>query len=435
MNDTSWNIVIVDDDPSVCQILFNNLTKNGYNCRTASGAEDALALIYENCPDVVITDVRMPPGMNGIELLYEIKKLDEEIGVIIITAFADIESVVTALEAGANDYVIKPFFNLDEISICVARALDWRRLKLENREYRLNLEKNINLFKQGIDTISTESIRCKTLESELEQSKKQIITLSKVNKELEKTNQRLEKTDNIFSKMQDNNLNIVELIDEYREFCKTTAHSLKGEFMHIGMSAKELLRKTGTSLERKEEYDIIMRSIGYCQVSLRRLMDYFGMGKPPKETIEILELIRNTEMLAKPRLPSNIKLKTLINLNNIKGKTISTNAVQITGILMELIQNAVNALRVKGGIIEFKFNKEGENVVISVKDDGPGIPKEVRKDLLKKQVPSKGGLGLGLFLSNKVVNELGGKLNLRSSFKQGTKFTILLPIADSKEGS
>lgn len=158
---SDWNILVVDDDSSVRDILMQKLRIDGYNCNDADCAEAALKMLHLSCPDVVITDIKMP-GMNGIDLLRKIKKLEEEIGVIIITAYADISSVITALEAGANDYVIKPFFNLDEISICVNRALEWRKLKLDNREYQLNLEKKVatqaerirNLFMNSIKALS-----------------------------------------------------------------------------------------------------------------------------------------------------------------------------------------------------------------------------------------------------------------------------------------
>jgi len=158
---SNWNILIVDDDFSVRDVLLQKLKLDGYNCSGADCAENALDLVWESNPDVVITDIRMP-GMDGIELLRRIKQFEEGIGVIIITAYADIDSVITALEAGANDYVIKPFFNLDEISICVNRALEWRKLKLENREHQFNLEKKVatqserirNLFMNSIKALS-----------------------------------------------------------------------------------------------------------------------------------------------------------------------------------------------------------------------------------------------------------------------------------------
>jgi putative nucleotidyltransferase with HDIG domain len=159
INKDNWKILIVDDDFSVRDILLQKLNKDGYNFTIeVDCAEKALEQLHTSCPDVVITDIKMP-GMNGIQLLQKIKELDENIGVIIITAHADIESVIHALEAGANDYVIKPFFNLDEISIRVSRALEWRKLKLENREYQLNLEKKVTIQAERIRNLFMNSIK------------------------------------------------------------------------------------------------------------------------------------------------------------------------------------------------------------------------------------------------------------------------------------
>ncbi len=158
-NKNAWNILVVDDDASVSDVLIQKLKIDGYNCTEADCAEKALELLQKGChPDVIITDIKMP-GMDGIDLLRKIKKVEEEIGVVIITAHADIESVITSLAAGANDYIIKPFFNLDEISICVNRALEWRKLKLENREYQLNLEKKVGAQSERIRYLFMNSIK------------------------------------------------------------------------------------------------------------------------------------------------------------------------------------------------------------------------------------------------------------------------------------
>ena len=73
-------------------------------------------------------------------------------------------------------------------------------------------------------------------------------------------------------------------------------------------------------------------------------------------------------------------------------------------------------------------------VIISVKDDGPGFPANLRKKILKEQVPSKSGLGLGLFLINKVISEFGGELDLKTGAGKGTTFKIAFStIEDKKE--
>jgi signal transduction histidine kinase len=109
------------------------------------------------------------------------------------------------------------------------------------------------------------------------------------------------------------------------------------------------------------------------------------------------------------------------------------NVEQLMEVLLELIRNATNALHEKDGTIELKLEEKDGKIVISVKDDGPEIPLELRKYIFKKQVSSKSGLGLGLFLCNKVVSALGGEINFQTSSEEGTVFTVLLPIASDKK--
>jgi signal transduction histidine kinase len=189
----------------------------------------------------------------------------------------------------------------------------------------------------------------------------------------------------------------------------------------------------GNSSDIQEECDMIARSIQYSQILLRRLLDYLDTGQPRLELIDTLVLLKRVELLARPRLSSNIQLKVTID-HSIKQRTVSANFEQLMGVLLELVYNAASALRDKGGSIELYFEERDREIAIFVNDDGPGIPGELRKKLFKKQVPSKEGLGLGLFLCNKVVNALGGKLSMQTSSEEGTTFTILLPIAgDEKE--
>ena len=80
-------------------------------------------------------------------------------------------------------------------------------------------------------------------------------------------------------------------------------------------------------------------------------------------------------------------------------------------------------------MIKLKLTKGEDGIIIHVKDDGPGIPETIKDNLFKGQVASQSGLGLGLFLSEKMLKTLGGLLQLQTSRKRGTTFTILLPTA------
>jgi DNA-binding response OmpR family regulator len=100
-------ILIVDDEPDVCNMLEKFLTIKGYEVYTALSGEEALALVKKERPHIVLLDIRMPE-MDGIECLERIKKIDKEVGVIMITAIKQEDVGKRAMELGAYDYITKP---------------------------------------------------------------------------------------------------------------------------------------------------------------------------------------------------------------------------------------------------------------------------------------------------------------------------------------
>lgn len=104
----SLSLLVVDDEYNLRNLLERFLKKNGHIVFTAENAKTALDLVEKHHVDIVISDIKMP-DMNGIELLKAIKKLDDTIQVIMITAYATVETAVEAMKAGASDYVMKPF--------------------------------------------------------------------------------------------------------------------------------------------------------------------------------------------------------------------------------------------------------------------------------------------------------------------------------------
>jgi len=111
-----------------------SLVEAGYTVRTASSGEDGLRLFEQEAGDAVVTDITMP-GMGGMEVLARIREKDEQLPVIVITAYGTIESAVEAMKKGAFDYITKPF-NRDELRMTLEKALTLRRLQRENLELR-----------------------------------------------------------------------------------------------------------------------------------------------------------------------------------------------------------------------------------------------------------------------------------------------------------
>ncbi len=133
------NILIVEDEELMRSILRQLL--EGEDCRvfTADSAENALAIFSSNEIAVTLTDIKMS-GMDGIELLDQIKTIDDEAIVIIMTAYSSVDSAIAALRNGAYDYITKPFVNEDLLQT-VRNAIRTKELKSENRALRRELKR------------------------------------------------------------------------------------------------------------------------------------------------------------------------------------------------------------------------------------------------------------------------------------------------------
>ena len=140
---TKKTILLADDDVNLRRVLEFQLTEAGYNVKAASDGAEALELFTHNDIDSVITDLRMP-NLSGLELLSKIKAASSETPVIVITAFGEVETAVTAMKAGAFDYVNKPF-NRDEILLALERALSFSQTKNENRQLRALVDREFRL--------------------------------------------------------------------------------------------------------------------------------------------------------------------------------------------------------------------------------------------------------------------------------------------------
>ena len=135
-------ILIADDEEDIRELLGDFLSSEGYECVLAHDAFDALKRFTgEDDFDLIMSDIRMP-GKSGLELLDDIKKIDEDVIVVMISAVKDIESAIAAMSKGAYDYVAKPF-KLNEVALIAKKAIEKRRLILENKEYQRELERRV----------------------------------------------------------------------------------------------------------------------------------------------------------------------------------------------------------------------------------------------------------------------------------------------------
>lgn len=127
-------VLVVDDKEILRDSVAVALRRPGFAVVSAGDAASALEVIARKRPDVVVTDLKMP-GMTGIELIERIREVDEDLPIILMTAYGTIETAVRALKLGAFDYITKPFEG-DELVVSVKRAVEHARLKRENEVLR-----------------------------------------------------------------------------------------------------------------------------------------------------------------------------------------------------------------------------------------------------------------------------------------------------------
>ncbi|MGA1864230.1 MAG: sigma-54-dependent transcriptional regulator [bacterium] len=138
------SILIIDDEKSMCEFLSIMLKREGYRVQFATDPQAGLRLAQKDIFDLAIIDIRMP-GMDGLGVLKEIKKISPETAVIMITAYASTKTAVQAIKEGAYDYLTKPFKNNDEIRLVVNNAIEKKRLQEENVILRRELSTKYRL--------------------------------------------------------------------------------------------------------------------------------------------------------------------------------------------------------------------------------------------------------------------------------------------------
>lgn len=141
--DREMQILVVDDEESIRTVMSHVLSDEGYHVTAVPSAEEALELFCRTPFPVLIADIRLE-GMDGIELLKKVKEVHPDTQVIIITSYGSMESAIEAMRHGAYDYLLKPFENIDQISFAVRKAVESRRLAMENVKLTKALEEKVN---------------------------------------------------------------------------------------------------------------------------------------------------------------------------------------------------------------------------------------------------------------------------------------------------
>ena len=365
-------ILLVDDEPDIRDVLSLSLSDMGYHVYEAENGDEALRIFKDVQPAMVMTDIKMP-GMDGIELLKKIKYENPETEVIMITGHGDMDLAIRSLKCEATDFITKPI-NVDVLEIALQRATEKIVTRQKLKEYTENLE---------------ELIREKTeLQSHLTSLGLMIGSLS---------------------------------------------HGIKG--LLTGLDGGIYLLDSGFAKKNevriKEGWDVVKLTVERIR---KMVMDILFYTKERDLRLEWIDIRNFVEEIAKELEPKfkDQKIKFVGDFDANLGQ-FEVDITYIHSALLNIIENATDAcLREKtkrSHRIIFGARKDEQGIIFEITDNGIGMDNETQDKMFTPFFSSKGtkGTGLGLFIANTIIEQHGGKINVKSKVGQGTLFQVKIP--------
>ena len=368
-------ILIIDDDEGSCKTLKLIFEKKGFKTETARTGLDALKMVKNNFFNVVLLDIKLP-DIQGIDLLTPLKEIHPDMEVLMVTAYATLETAVRALNEGASAFITKPL-NMDEVLAIISKVLEKQRLVFDKRQAEESLKLSELKYRDAYDRANFY---------------KDIFTHD-VNNILQNLLSSLELLQ-LFQKEPKKGYNINELMQIFEEQLNRA--------MNLVCNVRKLsdLEENVISIKKIEAYQLLRRSINYLTKTFN------------KRVIDI-KVNLNKEIYVKAN-------ELLIDVfENILINAVKYNESRVVEISIKVseVDNGRNKF------IKFEFT-----------DNGIGI-EDLRKDNIFKRNSqiSKGGkgMGLGLSLVKKIITNYNGKIWVEDKVKgdpsKGSNFILLIP--------
>ena len=373
-------VIVVDDNPHVSESIRMILEDDYMLCFFENGY-DALAYIKDSPPELVVTDISMPK-MNGIDVLRNIKKINNSIQVIMLTGYASVESARASVRYGAYDYIVKPY-DAEKFLETIASGIKFHNSIINDQE-------NIHKIKHLNKEMERDMIRSRKLAYSGQLSAGIIHEVS-------------------------NPLSAIE------------------GYLHV--IQKKI--KDSDCIDG-QELDFLKKYLGITQNQLRRSiriirnhLDFLKISNE-KSLVNINDCVEEILTLLKyQNITINIEMKTEFgDIPMVRG-----NADHFQQIFMNMLYNAIHAIENKGIIIvrtEIVTSEQGTNFLsVSFIDNGCGIPQEKLEHIFEPfySTKKKGeGSGLGMAISYEIIKKYGGDLIVNSTYGKGTKISILIPV-------
>jgi signal transduction histidine kinase len=371
-------ILVVDDEHGVRKILEMALSESGHQVLTAADGVEAMGMVRSEHPLMVLADIKMP-GMDGIQLLQKIKEEEPDIEVIMMTGHADLDLAVKSLQFEAADFITKPI-NFNALEIALKRAHERIWMKDQLREYTGSLEKLV----------------------------------------AEKTQQLLE----------------AERLASVGQTVATLAHSIKN--IIGGLSGGMFVIEKGVELDNKkylrEGWQMLKGNMAKIKSLALDLLNYSKEREPDYDLCDPNIPVREVFHLMRSHAQAD-DISLRLELADDLGR-IYLDPEGIYCCILNLVTNAIDACtdvdsRNKPGEVVIQSRRvKGWAVEYQVTDNGCGMDEQTRSKVFRAFFSTKGtkGTGLGLMITEKIVREHGGMMQVESEPGRGSTFIIRLPL-------
>ncbi len=397
---TDKHVLVADDAEAIREVVGSFLANLGYRTDLAADGQAAIDLFKAHPYDVIICDLQMP-RVDGLGVLAQVKAINPDVQVIILTGHATLETAIEALRLGAYEYQFKPVENMELFARLVERAYLHRRLLCENKQ----------LLKQ-LQEANTH------LESEVD----------KRTRELRAANESLRSLDRLKN-----------------DFVSVVSHELRTPLAVVTLEAQMLASGMQFSSEKmREMHQALLVSARRLQIQIDDLLDFALIERGELElkftACSINQIVRDVVDLYSARADEKHLTMTL-NLPPTAQLSVVADGPRLRSALMHLVDNAIKFTAEQGTVtvsvhsMVFVPDTEIPAVAVSVRDTGIGIPSDTQRHLFSafnqadmSTTRRFGGMGMGLALAKRIVEAHGGRITFKSDAGQGSLFALWVPI-------
>ncbi|MBW1777628.1 MAG: hybrid sensor histidine kinase/response regulator [Deltaproteobacteria bacterium] len=369
-------ILLVDDEEDIRDVLRIALSNSGYDVLTAKDGDEALRIFSETRPPIVLTDIKMPGMIDGIELLQRIKRENPDTEVVMITGHGDMDLAIQSLKNEATDFITKPI-NVEALRVSLQRVEEKILMKKKLMEYTQKLEAMI----------------------------------------LEKTELR-------------------DRLSSLGLMIGSISHGMKG--LLTNLDAGLYLLDSGIAKNHKERLQEGLETVRQATGRIKKLvLDILFYAKERELKIRPSEVVPFAAEVADV-IENKIKDKPmeLVRKFDRAPKQWNIDPDFLRTALINILENAVDACledtEKPFHQITFETLEQDGELVFNIQDNGTGMDSDTLEKAFNLFFSTKGtkGTGFGLFITDNIIKQHGGTIQVKSARGKGTQFCIRIPSPD-----